>query len=121
MGVIMKSCKPEYLAKALLLTGEEQERLLSRMTGKLPRLLKNDKLSVDEALAIQMELEDKLLSEWHEKMRATKGKAKAKAVAKTKIAAKAEPKAVKPAKVATKPKASAKVKVAAEPKPVAKS
>ena len=54
----MKISKPEYLEKALLLSAEEQERLLSRMTGKLPRRLEKDKLSVAEALAIQLEIED---------------------------------------------------------------
>jgi polyhydroxyalkanoate synthesis regulator protein len=103
----VKICKPEYLEKALLLSVEEQERLLSRMTGKLPRRLEKDKLSVDEALAIQLEMEDEQLNEWREKMHAMKaaGKpvplprtaAKPKAAVKTKTATK-KPTVAKPAK-----------------------
>lgn len=64
----MKTSKPEYLAKVKLLTKEEAERLFSRMTGKLPRRLENDKLDKEEALAIQMELEDEQLLEWRNMM-----------------------------------------------------
>jgi hypothetical protein len=67
-------CNPEYLAKALLLKKEEKERLLSRMSGKLPRRLAKEKLTVDEALAIQLEIEDDQLAEWREKMHAIKAK-----------------------------------------------
>lgn len=63
-----KMCKPEYLEKVNLLTGEETERLLSRMRGKLPRRLEKDKLSREEALAIQLELEDEQLQEWRNMM-----------------------------------------------------
>jgi len=72
----VKISKPEYLEKALLLSAEEQERLLSRMTGKLPRRLEKDKLSVAEALAIQLEIEDEQLNEWREKMHAMKAAGK---------------------------------------------
>lgn len=68
----MKMSNPEYLAKVMQLSVEEQERLLSRMTGKLPRRLEKDKLSREEALAMQMELEDEQLQEWRERMRAIK-------------------------------------------------
>lgn len=61
-------CKPEYLARVELLNAEETERLLSRMGGKLPRRLEKGKLSQDQALAIQMELEDEQLNEWREMM-----------------------------------------------------
>lgn len=71
----MKIGNPEYLAKALLLSEEEQERLLARMAGKLPRRLGKDKLSREEALAIQMELEDEQLQEWRERMRGIQEKA----------------------------------------------
>ena len=64
----MKTSKPEYLAKVQSLTREEAERLLSRMRGKLPRRLEKDKLSRDDALAIQMELEDEQLQEWRDMM-----------------------------------------------------
>ena len=36
------------------------------MTGKLPVKLERRKITSDEALAIQMELEDKQLKEWRE-------------------------------------------------------
>jgi hypothetical protein len=38
------------------------------MTGKLPRRLDKDKLSQEDAIALQLELEDEQLSEWREKM-----------------------------------------------------
>lgn len=74
----MKLSKPEYLAKAQQLSVDEQERLLSRMVGKLPKRLQKDKLSREEALAIQLELEDEQLQEWRERMHALKAEAKAK-------------------------------------------
>jgi hypothetical protein len=68
----MKLYKSKYLEKALLLSNEDQERLLSRMTGNLPRRLSRNKISVDEALAMQLEIEDEQLNEWREKMHALK-------------------------------------------------
>lgn len=58
----------DYLALAKSLNSEASDRLLSRMTGKLPRRLDKDKLSQDDAIALQLELEDEQLSEWREKM-----------------------------------------------------
>ena len=72
-----KMCKPAYLAKVQLLTEEEKERLLSRMGGKLPRRLEKDKLSREEALAIQMELEDEQLQEWRKMIQALREKEEA--------------------------------------------
>lgn len=69
----MKIANPEYLAKVAQLSEEEQERLLSRMAGKLPRRLEKDKLSREDALAIQLELEDEQLQEWRERMRSLRG------------------------------------------------
>ncbi len=69
-----KLCNPDYLEKAQLLTEEEAERLLSRMAGKLPRRLEKDKLSREEALAIQLEIEDDQLQEWRNKMHFLKEK-----------------------------------------------
>ncbi len=63
-----KMSKPEYEAKALELSEDEAERLLSRMSGKLPKRLRNEKLTRDEALAIQLELEDEQLEEWRRNM-----------------------------------------------------
>ncbi len=109
----MKAATKSYLDKAVLLSTEEQERLLSRMTGKLPKRLQKDKLSREEALAIQLELEDEQLQEWRTTMAALKAKA-------AKTQEKASKKLAKD-KVATdkasKPKASnAKTKSAATAK-----
>jgi len=70
----MKLSNPEYLEKIKNLSEEEKERLLSRMGGKLPRRLEKDKVSVDLALAIQLEIEDEHLQEWRKKMHAIKEK-----------------------------------------------
>lgn len=97
-----KICKPQYLAKVQLLTKEETERLLSRMSGKLPHRLERDKLSKEEALAIQMELEDEQLQEWRDMMRQLKQKEDAKALSKSN--------AEKKAKLASKAKDTEKTK-----------
>jgi len=102
-----KISKPEYAEKVKELSEEDIERLLSRMSGKLPRRLQKEKLSLENALAIQMELEDEQLQEWRKMMAILNKKeaAKAKATHKTATTAKAKP-AAKPApKSAAKPKA----------------
>ena len=63
-----KTASEEFIDKAKLLNTEEAERLLSRMSGKLPKRLHNDKLSREDALALQLELEEEHLNEWREKM-----------------------------------------------------
>lgn len=70
----MKTPNIDYIAQAKELTSEEQERLLSRMAGKLPKRLKNEKLSLEEAFAIQLELEDEQLAEWRANVAAIKEK-----------------------------------------------
>lgn len=78
----MKISKPEYLEKALLLNDDEQQRILSRMSGKLPNRLLKEKLSVEEAIAIQLEIEDEQLAEWRknwEKIRKQDADKKARA------------------------------------------
>lgn len=69
-GIAMKIKTPseEYLEKAKLLTGEEVERLHSRMKGKLHRRLEDKKVDTIEALAIQLQMEDEHLQEWRERM-----------------------------------------------------
>lgn len=69
-----KITSPDYLSKVKLLKLEEQERLLSRMSGKLPRRLEKDKLTREEALAIQLELEDEQLADWRNNMQTVKAK-----------------------------------------------
>src|SRR5664279_5121230 len=92
-----KLCKPEYLAKVQSLSKLEAERLLSRMAGKLPRRLEKDKLSREEALAIQMELEDEQLQQWRKMMRILnkreEGKRSAKVAKNTETPAKPKAKA----------------------------
>jgi len=73
----IKTPNQKYLEKVKLLTKGETERLLSRMSGKLPRRLEKEKLSTLDALAIQLEVEDEQLNEWREKMRTIKEKGKA--------------------------------------------
>jgi len=69
----------EYLKKAQKLTEEESERLLSRIRGKPARKLEDNKLTTIEALAIQLELDDELLSEWRENMHAIREQEEKKA------------------------------------------
>ena len=103
----MKAVNVDYLAKAKKLSQEDRERVLSRMGGKLPKRLQKEKLTAEEAIAIQLELEDEQLQEWRANMSVIKEKA-------TKAKLKAEEKATKGTKVKSKvatvkaaPKASA--------------
>ncbi len=73
-----KVVKSEYLAKVAKLSKLEKERLMSRMSGKLPRRLEKDKLNNEEALAIQLELEDEQLQEWRKMMDVIRAKEEAK-------------------------------------------
>ena len=109
-----KISKPEYEEKVKKLSEEEIERLLSRMSGKLPRRLQKEKLSLENALAIQMELEDEQLQEWRKMMAALNKKEAAKAKAAKTVAE--APKEKTAAKAKTAPKTATKAKT----KPVAK-
>jgi hypothetical protein len=117
-----KLFKPEYLTKVKSLSKLEAERLLSRMVGKLPRRLEKDKLSKEEALAIQMELEDEQLQQWRKMMRILNKREEAKQPAKTakKAEAAAKPKAkstaVSKSKVAKTGVTTAKPKTVRKPK-----
>ncbi len=103
-----KASKPDYLAKVKQLSKVETERLLSRMGGKIDRRLEKGKLSQEEALAKQLELEDEQLQEWRRVMHSLKKKEEAKE-AKNKEKAKTKAKApAKKAKVSAKAKAPAK-------------
>jgi hypothetical protein len=87
----MKEVKVNYIEKAQKLSQEQRERVLSRMVGKLPKRLLKEKLTPEEAIAIQLELEDEQLQEWRKNMVEIEEKAlKAKAKAEEKAAAKAE-------------------------------
>lgn len=100
----MKEVNVDYIAKAKKLNQEDRERVLSRMVGKLPKRLMKEKLTAEEAIAIQLELEDEQLQEWRKNMADIQEKAsKAKAKADEKAAAKADKsKKSAPAKVAGK-------------------
>lgn len=69
-----KEAGSDYLEIAKNLDPEESERVLSRMSGKLPRRFDKDKLSKIEAIAIQLEIEDEQLEEWREKMEKIRNK-----------------------------------------------
>lgn len=64
----------DYINIAKSLSKSEKERVLSRMSGKLPKRFLKDKLSEEEALAIQLELEDEQLQEWKDKVAALRAK-----------------------------------------------
>jgi hypothetical protein len=68
----------KYLEKAKLLSKEDRERLLSRTRTKLMRRLEDNKMSADEVIAIQLEIEDEDLDEWRKKWAELKQKSKAK-------------------------------------------
>ncbi len=114
-----KISKPEYLEKVKQLSKVEMERLLSRMGGKLPRWLQKEKLSQQEALAIQMELEDEQLASWRKMIRVLREKEAAKERKRAKSPEKA--KATAGVKSTAKPKPTAKAKAPAKPKPTAKA
>lgn len=109
-----KIINPDYLAKVKLLNSDEIERLLSRMSGKLPRRLEKEKISQDEALAIQLELEDEQLQEWRAVMTKLKNAEEAKSAAKTKSVKAAE---IVVAEKNKKPKKETKAEIADLPVP----
>jgi len=115
-----KLSNPLYAEKVKKLSKIDSERLLSRMSGKLPRRLEKDKLSKEEALALQMELEDEQLQEWRKMMATLNKKAESKEKTKDKESEKAKP--VVKAKAAVKVKPAEKAtKVAKAKKPVEKT
>jgi N-acyl-L-homoserine lactone synthetase len=74
----MRKPVDEYLEKASQLSEEETERLLARMRSKLMRRLEDKKMSVQEAVAIQLEIEDEELQEWRARMTEIRKKSKNK-------------------------------------------
>lgn len=74
----MSSKTIDYAEEAKKLNTEQKERLLSRMSGKLPKRLEKEKLTELEALAMQLELEDEQLAEWKERVDAIRAKEKKK-------------------------------------------
>ncbi len=63
----IKTASEEYLEKAQHLSEDEIDKLQYRMRGKLYRRAEDQKLTLQEALAIQLEIEDEELKEWREK------------------------------------------------------
>ena len=125
----MKTVNVDYIAKAKKLSDEDRDRVLSRMGGKLPKRLQKEKLTVEEAIAIQLELEDEQLQEWRVNMAVIQDKAaKAKLKAEEKAAkakkSKAETVKVLPKAKVSKSKAAkpvvAKVSPATKPAPATK-
>lgn len=72
----MGTKKTDYITKAKSLSTDQKERVLSRMSGKLPKRFLKDKVTELEALAIQLELEEEQLHEWKEKVAALREKDK---------------------------------------------
>jgi hypothetical protein len=129
-STMTKASKPNYLAKVAQLSKVEAERLLSRMGGKLDRRLEKGKLSQQEALARQLELEDEQLQEWRkvmlslkkkEETKEAKKKEKAKAKVKVKVKAPAKAKVSTAEKVKAPVKTPAKVKAPVKAKAPAKA
>lgn len=60
----IKNPSSEFIKLAESMNDGASERILSRMTGKLPKRFIKEKLTKIEAIAIQLELEDELLQEW---------------------------------------------------------
>lgn len=60
----IKNPSDEFIKLAESMSDSDSERILSRMTGKLPKRLRKEKLTKVEAIAIQLEVEDELLQEW---------------------------------------------------------
>ena len=74
----MKSKTPseEYIEKAKTLTQEEAERIMARLRGKLMRRFEDQKIIPLEAVALQLEIEDKQLQEWRERLAEMRAKHK---------------------------------------------
>ena len=122
----MKISKPEYLEKAMSLAQDEQQRVLSRMTGKLPNRLIKEKLSMEEAIAIQLEIEDEQLAEWRknwEKIRKHEADKKAGSEKKLESVKKSSAKASagKAVKVSEPAATQAAAEAGGKPVPVAKT
>jgi hypothetical protein len=124
----MKNINDDYITKAKKLSEENRDRVLSRMGGKLPKHLQKEKLTIEEAIAIQLELEDEQLQEWRTNLariqeKAAKAKSKAeervaKAKAKEGPAKAARPAVAKEApaiKVSPVARSTAKAKAPAKP------
>ena len=74
----MRKPNEAYLEKARRLRKVDVERLLSRARKKLMRRIEDQTMSVEEVVAIQLEIEDEELAEWREHWAEIQAKAKAR-------------------------------------------
>ncbi len=74
----IKNPSEEFLKLAETLDADAAEKVLSRMTGKLPKRFIKEKLTKIEAIAIQLELEDEFLQEWRENFAKAQSRAEKK-------------------------------------------
>ncbi len=115
----VKEANPSYLEMAQKLSVLEQERVLSRMCGKLPKRLQKEKLTKQEAIAIQLELEDEQLQEWRTIMAELKAKSQKAQMKAAEKAAEQQEKLAK--KIATEQAKVAKKEAVAQQKLAKKS
>jgi hypothetical protein len=64
INMSIKNASEDFIKLAEKLDEESAEKILSRMTGKLPKRFIKEKLTKVEAIALQLELEDELLQDW---------------------------------------------------------
>ncbi|MDI1361817.1 hypothetical protein [Methylotenera sp.] len=62
----MRNVNQDYLAKVTNLSEENIDGLFNRFRLELVRFFEEQKLSIEEAFAIQLEVEDQQLQEWRE-------------------------------------------------------
>ena len=62
----MRNVNKDYLAKVTSLSEENIDGLFNRFRLELMRFFDEQKLSIEEALAIQLEVQDEQLEEWRE-------------------------------------------------------
>jgi N-acyl-L-homoserine lactone synthetase len=63
----MRTPNDAYLEKARRMRKTDVERLLSRARKKLMRRIEDQTMTVEEVVAIQLEIEDEDLAEWRER------------------------------------------------------
>jgi hypothetical protein len=75
----MKTATPEFIELTATLNEAAKRRILSRTCGKVFDRFGKYKLTDDEAIAIQLTIEDENLKEWLEKVRELRTKEEKKA------------------------------------------
>lgn len=74
----MRTPTEAYLEKARRLRKLDIERLLSRARKKLMRRIEDQTMSVEEVVALQLEIEDGELAEWRERWAEIRAKARSR-------------------------------------------